>query len=160
MTARLPVFGLLLLTMMMGGCYKRTPLAATTPATATRLVATLTDSGTVAMGNALGPGALEVEGVVRKADENQWTIELLRVDHRDQRSISWNHEPVSFPRGALTNPVVIVFDKRRSWLAAGGIAVGAFLLARAFDLIGSDEDKSEVPPPQESVVPVVPSGGK
>lgn len=138
--------------MVVGACYKEQPLPTVTPAPATRVAAQLTDSGTVAMGNALGAGALAVEGVVTSADEKAWTLQMLRVDHRDGRSIGWNRELVRFPRNALTNPTVVILDKKTSWLAAGGITVGAFLLARAFNLFGANENNDEVPPPAESVI--------
>src|SRR5688500_14543775 len=102
----------LTLGLLGAGCYKREELRTSTPAQNTRIIADLTDGGTVAMGNALGPGVLEVEGVVTKADETEWTLQMLRADHRDGRSIGWNRELVSFPRTALTNPVVVVYDKK------------------------------------------------
>lgn len=142
----------LMLGLIASACYQQQALQTVPPPPATRIVAELTDSGTVAMGTALGPGALEVEGVVTSADDNAWTFQMLRVDHRDGRSIGWNRELVSFPRTTLANPKVIVLDKRRSWIAAGGITIGALLLARAFNLIGADEDKDGTPQPQESVL--------
>jgi hypothetical protein len=142
----------LMLCLIVSACYQQQPLSTVPPVPATRIVAELTDSGTVAMGNALGAGALQVEGVVSSADENAWTFQMLRVDHRDGRSIGWNRELVSFPRTALANPKVVVLDKRRSWLAAGGITIGALLLARAFNLIGAEADEDDTPQPQESVL--------
>ena len=104
-----------------------------------------------------------VEGVVSSANETGWTLQLLRVDHRDGRTISWNREPVTFPRNALTQPNVKVLDKRRSWLAAGGITIGAIILAQTFDLLGSsEEDPDDEEPPQKRRTPllVIPFGGK
>lgn len=140
--------------LLLGACYKRQPLATATPAPSTRIVAELTDTGTVVMGNSIGPGALEVEGVVSRATEAEWTLYVLRVDHRDGRSIAWNRELVSFPRAALSSPSVVVLDTRRSWLAAGATVAGAFLLARAFQLLGADDDDRDGggPPPQELIV--------
>jgi hypothetical protein len=117
-------------------------------------MAALTDSGTVALSNAIGPGALSVEGVVSSADENVWVLQMVRVDHRDGRTINWNREPVSFAPGLLTRPSVRVLDKRRSWLAAGGITVLAFIAARSFNLIGSSEEGPDEPPPPASLIPV------
>ena len=142
------------------GCYMERPLQSPTPAPATRVLAQLTDSGTVALSNALGPGALGVEGVVAQADGQTWTLQMLRVNHRDGRVIEWNHEPVTFARSFLAQPMVKVLDKKRSWLAAGGILIGAFIVAQTFDLLGSPEEDDEVPPPPASVVPVIPGGGR
>ena len=134
-------------------CYKQVPLNTTHPAPTTRIVATLTDSGIVAMGNALGPGATEVEGVVSNATDSQWTLQLIRVEHRDGRSITWNREPVPFLRTLLANPMMVTVDRKRSWLAAGGIVIGAFLIAKSFNVIGGDEGSPPVDDPERAVVP-------
>ena len=139
--------------VLLGGCYKQQQLETAAPGQNTRIIADLTDAGTVTMSNALGAGVLEVEGVVTTADETQWTLQMLRVNHRDGRSIGWNREIVSFPRVALTNPMVVVYDKKRSWLAAGGITIGALVLARAFSLIGASEEDENTTPPAQSWVP-------
>jgi len=139
------------------GCYTQRPLAAPVPVPTTRIIAELTDSGTVALSDAIGPGALEVEGVVATADADVWKMHLLRVDHRDGRSIPWNRELVSFPRYALTKTSEKRLDRTKSWIAAGAITVAAVLAARAFNLIGSDTGGNGTPIPQESVIP---AGGR
>ena len=130
------------------GCYKQAPLGDVTPAPATRIVATLTDSGTVIMGNALGPGAMKVEGLVARADSEQWILNMVRVEHRDQRTVEWNGEPVNFPRRVLADPAMVVLDKKRSWLTAAGVTLLAVVVATAFDLIGAPEEQfiPEQPP--------------
>ena len=136
-------------------CYTQRPLVTMPPAPATHIVAQLTDSGTVAMSNAIGAGALEVEGVVSFASQQSWTLQMVRVDHRDGRSINWNREPVAFPSSVLTQPFVKVLDRKKSWLAAGGITIGAFVMARAFHLIGGDDDdEDDGEQPQQIVIPV------
>ena len=140
--------------VLSSACYMRRPIdQAAPPAPSTRIVAALTDSGTVAMSNALGPGVLEVEGVLAAADENVWTLQMLRADTRDARSIQWSREPVPFPRNYLVNPAMIVLDKKRSWLAAVGITAGTFLIARSFNLIGNSEDDDNTTEPEQSWVP-------
>ena len=144
----------------LAACYMERPLETPIPAPATRVLAQLTDSGTVAQANALGAGALAVEGVVTQADAQSWTLQMLRVNHRDGRTIEWNREPVTIPRSQLAQPMVKVLDRKRSWLAAGGIVIGAFVLAQAFDLLGSSDEEGDEPPPPASVVPVNPGGGR
>ena len=154
-TARLSILSALCL--VSGACYVQRPLETVPPPPSTRIVAQLTDSGTVAMGNALGPGVLGVEGVVATADQNEWTLQMVRTDLRDGRQIEWNREPVKFPRQAFTNTQVVRVDKTRSWLAGGLLIAGAFLAARAFNLLGaSDGEPNEEPPPAS----LVPSGGR
>ena len=137
------------LLLLAAGCYKQRPLETRPPAPATRIIADLTDGGTAAMANAIGAGVLEVEGVVSAADDSTWTLQMVRAALRDGRTIDWNRELVRFPAIALTDPRVVVFDTKRSWLAAGGITIGALLVARAFNLIGSpEEDDHQTPPAQ------------
>jgi len=138
------------------GCYKQVPLETLTPSPATRVVAELTDSGVVAMGNALGPGAMEVEGVVSAASEAQWTLQLIRVDHRGGQSVMWNREPVAFARTLLANPMTVKLDRTRSWLAAAGIVAGAVIIAKSFNFFGGADTGSGGEIPQNSVVPLVP----
>ena len=135
------------------GCYKQEPLRTVPPTPATRIVATLTDSGTVAMGNAIGAGALAVEGVITAANDREWTMQMIRVEHRDGRAIDWNREVVRFPSNVLSEPAVKILDKKRSWMAAGAITIGAFLAARAFNLLGADEAGDDTPVPAETVIP-------
>jgi hypothetical protein len=140
--------------LLAAGCYQRVPLTTATPDPSTRIVATLTDSGVVAMSNAIGPGAMEIEGVVSSATPTQWNVQMLRVDHRDGRSVGWNREIVAFQPSTLLNTTRIQLDKRRSWLAAGGVTIGAFVIAGAFSLLGSSEEDRRQTPPPASLVPV------
>jgi len=134
-------------------CYREEPLRTPVPGPATTIVVALTDSGTVEMGNLIGTGAMQVEGVVAAADEDTWQLLMLRVDHRDQRSVAWNREKVAFPRRVLLDPSVRTLDKSRSWLAAAAVTAGAFIAARAFHLIGADENKNSEPVPEHIVIP-------
>ena len=143
---------LLFLCAVLGGCYTRRPLETIPPQPNLRVVALLTDSGTVAMSNAIGAGAQEVEGVVARATDTEWTFAMMRVDHRDGRSIPWNRELVTFPSATLTKPVVVALNKKKSWLAAAGITIGAYLVASAFGVINSGEEDPTEPIPQATSV--------
>src|SRR5215210_5929555 len=112
--------------LLLTGCYTQAPLDASVPAPAARIIARLTDTGTVVMANTVGPGASEIEGIVTSADANTWSLNLLRVDHLGGTSVAWNREVVSFPRYTLTRPQLKRLDKTRSWGAAALIAATAF----------------------------------
>src|SRR5512134_1808962 len=92
---------LLPLLLTLAACYSERELAQPVPAPATRIVAELTDQGTAGLGEAIGPGAVEVEAVVASANSDTWNLHLLRVDHRDGRSIPWHRELVNVPRASL-----------------------------------------------------------
>jgi hypothetical protein len=132
------------------GCYTTIPLGTTVPAPATRVVAALTDSGTVAMGGAIGTGALAIEGVVAAADVSAWDVELLRVDHRGDTSIRWNREVVRFPRSALADPAAKRLDRKRSWVAAILVGIAAGAAAGWFALTGAEEQIPPVGPVPQS----------
>jgi hypothetical protein len=102
----------------------------------------------VAMANTIGPGAIQVEGLVAAANANSWDLRLLRVDHRGGGSIVWNRELVSFPRYALTDPAERRLDRTKSWALAGAIAAGAAILAQLFGAVGGGENvEPPLPPP-------------
>ena len=133
-------------------CYTDRPLQTPLPPPSTRIVAQLTDSGMVAMGGLIGGGALAVEGVVTTADPSTWDLELLKVEHRDGRSIVWNREVITFPRSVLTNLSEKKLDRTRSWLFAGALTVGTYLATRAFGLASGGGEEGGEPVPAASVV--------
>lgn len=140
---------------LLGACYKLTPIDEFPPAPSTRIVAQVTDSGVVAMANAIGPAAREVEGVVDGFRNDSLRIQMLRVDHRGGSSVAWAREVVSFPRYALNRPSQNTLDKRRSWMAAGGILIGAFAASKLFSAIGADDPPDDgTNPPATLMLPL------
>ena len=132
---------------LLAACFTQTPLATPTPAPETRIVAMVTDTGVLAMGNAIGSGATEVEGVVAGADATSWDLRLLRVDYRNGQSVAWNREQVRFPRSALSQATERRFSKGRSWIMAGLLTSTAFLAARFLGVFGGGENTEKPPPP-------------
>jgi hypothetical protein len=129
-------------------CYVQRPITSAVPGPSTRIIALVTDTGSVVMSNAIGPAATEVEGVMVDSDGTNWRLQLLRVDQRGGFSTRWNREIVTFPRFALTNVTEKVLDKKRSWVFAGLAALVVFgstlFLGQA---IGSGDPDPEPPPP-------------
>jgi hypothetical protein len=132
---------------LVAGCYSHVPVAA--PAPSTRIIAQVTDTGSVVMANAIGSAATEVEGVIAGVTDGAWRLQLVRVDHRGGMSSLWKREEVAFPRIALTNVREKRLDKKRSWLLAGGLTVGVVLVSRAFGglVTGGSDDGGTPPPP-------------
>src|SRR5438876_331091 len=83
--------------VVVSACYTQLPLQTIPPPPTTHISALLTDSGTVMMGNALGPGVISVEGIVETADQRNWSLHMVSVDQKDGRTIPWNRELVTFP---------------------------------------------------------------
>jgi hypothetical protein len=132
---------------LLAACYTQAPLGVPVPVSDMRIVAQVTDTGVLAMANALGPAATEVEGVVAAADATSWDLRLLRVQYRGGQSVLWNRELVRFPRAALTRPTERRYSRGRSWLVAGLLTSTAFLAARFLGVIGGGDNTEKPPPP-------------
>lgn len=132
---------------LLAACFMQAPLATPAPAPETRIVAMVTDTGVLAMSNAIGSGATEVEGIVAGTDATSWDLRLLRVDYRNGQSVAWNRELVRFPRSALSQASQRRFSKGRSWIVAGLITSTALLAARFLGVIGGGDNTEKPPPP-------------
>src|SRR5262245_24223245 len=130
-------------------CYVERPIDGAVPSPETHIVATVTDSGTVAMANLIGGGATAVEGVIANADASSWELSLLKVWNREGQ-VTWNRERVVFPRSVLSNARERSLDRTRSWLAAGVILAGGIAAAAIFDVVGggSETTPDPIPPAQ------------
>ena len=142
--AHVPVVGA---AFLLAACFTQTPLTSSTPTPETRIVAMVTDTGVLAMSNAIGSGATEVEGIVAGADATSWDLRMLRVEYRNGQSVTWNREVVRFPRSALSQASERRFSSRRSWLMAGLLTSTAFLAARFLGIIGGGDNTPPPPPP-------------
>jgi hypothetical protein len=142
----------LLLALHAGACYVERPLGTAVPAPDIRIVAQVTDSGTVAMASLIGAGATAIEGVVTTASATSWELAMIKVMHRDGRSISWNNERVAFPRGVLSDPRERSLDRTRSWIAAGAIVASALVAARLFDIVGGGDETTPPPIPPAQIL--------
>jgi len=132
---------------LLAACYSQVPLTTPMPAPGTRIVAQVSDSGIVALSNALGPGAVEVEAEIAAARATSWDLRMVRVDYRGGTSVLWNRELVSVPRSMLVQPIERRFSKRKSWFTAGLLTATALLAARIVGVIGPGENPDKPPPP-------------
>jgi len=132
---------------LVAACYMQGPLPSAIPAPETRIVAEVTDTGVLAMSNAIGSGATEVEGIVAGADATSWDLRMLRVEFRNGQSVAWNREVVRFPRSALSQATERRFSNKRSWIMAGLLTSTAFLAAHFLGFIGGGDNTDKPPPP-------------
>lgn len=139
--------------VLLSACYTQIPMTTDVPAPSTRIIATVTDSGTVVMANKIGPGAQAVEGVVTAADAKEWTLSLVQVEYRGGTSVQWSREVVTFPRYALTNPTVKRVDMAKSWIAGGLVAASVFIVAKAFGAVGTSDNGGTTPSPPAIRIP-------
>lgn len=133
------------LVLASGACYVQRPLSSPIPDASTRIVAHITDTGSVALATMIGPGARLVEGVVVRAEPSAWDMEVIRVDYRGGTSQLWNRERVTFPRYALTSASERALNRKRTWIIAVAITGTAILAARLFGVIGFGGGPGEEP---------------
>jgi hypothetical protein len=113
-----------------------------------RVVATLSPEGTFRMGETIGTGAIRVEGEVAEVSPQEWRLRMISVAMNDGREVGWNREPVAFPVGLIASVQERQFHRTKSWLTAGGVTAGVFILGRIF-LRGvfESDDRTQPPPP-------------
>src|SRR5260370_33825522 len=104
------------LVALLAACYTEQPIGMPVPAPDMRIVAQVTDTGRIAMANAIGVGATEVEGIVTGADASSWDLRMLRGSYRGGQAVQWNKEQIRFPRAALTEATGRRFSSKRIWL--------------------------------------------
>jgi hypothetical protein len=136
-----------LLLPLLAACYMQSPLTSPTPTPEMRIVAQVTDTGVLEMGQLIGPGATEVEGVVANANAAAWDLRMLRVDYRGGSSVLWKGELVHFPRSALSQATERRFSRGRSWILAGAITSVALLAGKFLGFIGGGDNPPTTPPP-------------
>jgi hypothetical protein len=116
----------------MGACYSVRPLETPAPAPGVRVVANLTEQGSLDLANQVGPRVREVEGVFAQMRADTLELSVTRVTHRDGTSNYWNGEPVAIPRAAVAALHERQIDTRRSVLLGAAITGGALLAAHFF----------------------------
>lgn len=122
-------------------CHDRVPIGLSTPVAEVRVIAKLTDIGAQQMAGKIGPAATEIEGYIQSATDSVWSIRLVRVDQLGGYSTHWTQELVDFPRSALNAPVERRLNKKKSWLAAGAVAVGLSLARLVFSGFAGDDGR-------------------
>lgn len=139
---------LLLLTLLLSGCYTSRPIATPVPVPGTRITAGLTQGGAAEVAALIGPHARSVEGVVvGVVGEREWQLSMIRVEQTDGQGVFWNREVVTLPASAFHDVRERQLDRRRSVILAGGIVGAALLLGQLFGAIGGSGEDGSVPPP-------------
>lgn len=133
--------------LLASGCYSTRALPSATPAPETRIIAEVPADASARLEPAIGRNAAAIEGVVSEIRDGEWELRLLRVDYRQGPSVFWNRELVVFPAGTLVSVRERRLDTMRTVLLAGGITVGAALVARLAGSGGFLTGRDPDPPP-------------
>jgi hypothetical protein len=134
MLARLALVTLLGLA---AGCYNYFPLTTADPRPGTRVDAQLSDSGTLALGNYLGPDVAAVEGRLVAVSDQNIGISVVTVRNRNGVEHYWKGEVVTLPRGDVAKLRQRKLAAGRSaFLVLAGVGGSVGLLA-AFGLVST-----------------------
>lgn len=132
------------------GCYSYLPVQSAPPPVQQKLAVTLSDRGRTLLGERLGSGVDQVEGVLVSSDATGIVMDVSGIKDVRGGSSVWSGERVSIPADAILGYRPRKLSKMKSLLLAG--AVVATLVALTFglslDLFGEDGDgDGTVPPP-------------
>ncbi len=117
------------------GCYTHRQIDTEVVPVGTRIVAQLTERGTLEMTDSLGGSAVSVSGRVQSASVDRMIVALNRVTMRQGNAVTWSGEPVGIPRTYVNRVRERKFSAWRSMLT-GAIVASGFLFV--IDRLGMD----------------------
>ena len=130
-------------------CYVNVPVARE-PVVGSVVALQLNDRGRVAMENTLGPSVDRVEGAVVSGTADEYVLSVASVATLDGNSSKWAGERVTLRREYVRDEAERRFSRGRTIaaVAAGVVAIGAFIVTR--EVTGkSSEDPDTKPKPPE-----------
>ena len=109
-------------------CHSYVPIGAAdvTPSREVRL--DLTDAGSVAVGPAVGPSAVAIDGRVTQSDDSVLVVTVSRLTRRSGAEETWSGEAVRVPRAGVSAVTVEQLSRGRTGLMVGGlVALGVVI---------------------------------
>ena len=109
-------------------CFSYRAVPVTSIGTGTEVRITLTDAGTTSLTPAIGTYVSSLEGTIRSADPQAFTVALASVTRRGAGESRWNGELVTLGPSDIRDMELKHLSRSRSWTAAslfvaGGVAV-------------------------------------
>jgi hypothetical protein len=133
------------------GCYSYTPLETSSGISAGEHIAVeITDRGRAALGDRIGAGVVRLEGTVTSTDSQNVVMNVWRVAQIGGVSSKWSGESVQFSRDFMATVESRNLNRGRTYLVAGGVAVGLVLVIKSASLFGDffgGTDPLPDPPP-------------
>lgn len=136
----------MLVLLPQAGCYNIRPVATPQAVVGARVVAMLTDAGSVGVASQVGPRIMEVEGVIQQMTADTLQLGVVRTVDRSDIETLWNGETVRIPVSGIDGLRERQLSTRKSVLAAAFIVVGALLLATAASGLGVFDGDGGTPP--------------
>lgn len=122
------------LVMAFASCYRFTPIESGSPERGLEVRLALSDEGSVRMAPLVGPRIAAIDGRVLEPGDTAIVLGVQAVVSQGGRSMAWNQERLTVPRGAVSSINTRTFDRKRTWIVAGLTVVGAIALGEAFGL--------------------------
>lgn len=138
------------------GCYTYVPVEApVSPPVGERVSFEITDEGRAQLSNRLGPGVLQVDGTLTRADSTEYELRVWGLSQLGMGRILWSGEVVEISRGFVSEVRLRQLSRTRTYLTVGAVAVGLYAFAQSQALLGGGRgvDEPENPdPPSESII--------
>jgi hypothetical protein len=128
------------------GCYTAVPIGGESARTGTRISVELTDAGTVDIASQVGPRIHLLVGDVASVSDS--TVVLSMKSATDVRGIEslWQGEQVTVKRSDIASVGERRLSPGRTAVFSAILVAGAYLVARAFQIIGGGEDhRGDIP---------------
>jgi hypothetical protein len=131
---------LVLLITQLAGCYHYAPVASSAVPVGGQVSVSLTDRGRVALVEAVGPGARNVEGQLLERTDTSVILAVSSVRYFDLGIANWAGERVEIGTAHISELGQRRLSRTRTWIAAALIAGGVVLASMlAITGFGSDD---------------------
>jgi hypothetical protein len=131
------IVALILVVLLVAGCYTYRPLENPTPASGTRIAADLTDAGSLEMASQIGPGITRVRGEVVASKPDALLLALRSVLGRNDQETFWKGEQVRIPLTTVARVEQRRFALGKTLLFGGTVLGGLVVAIKAFEGSGS-----------------------
>lgn len=143
--------GLVVVGVLVTGCFTYTPVIGTLPVPGQRLALTVSDQGRAVLADRVASGVIRIDGTLVSALNGEYELAVSDVTTISGTS-HWSGERVSISKDHVTGIMHRRFSKGRTAAAVGAtmVAVGVFIATRGLFGIGSPErDPGGGPPSGE-----------
>lgn len=131
--------------ILLAGCYSLQPAGGTTPVPGKVIGLDITDAGRVALGGAMGPEIIQVEGRLISMDANEYVVGVSTVRLLRGGEQVWRGEAVPIKKEFVSTVYERKLSKTRTALAAAA-GVGLVVAIGSRSLLGLVEgDEPTVP---------------
>ena len=137
--------GCCLLAFLLGvssGCYAYPPVV-TTPSPGVELRLDLNDRGRTALGEMIGPSAVNVEGVLKSPPDTAYVLGVTSVTYVRGYANKWNGEPLTVSKDFVANTTQRTLSQSRTWLMVGVAAAAVAAVVLSISLSGGGSPPSD-----------------